>query len=69
MYYYGDCLVKYLNLYVVNDAGSGSGTYFSGSRSGIVLTLKFSVVSTIYTEKKRQSILFSWIGTLSIYTN
>jgi hypothetical protein len=41
---HGNCPVENLNLYVVKDAGSG--TSFSGTRSGIVLPLEFSVVST-----------------------
>ena len=44
IYYYGDCPVENLNLYVVKDAGSG--TSFSGTRSGTVLTLEFAVIST-----------------------
>ena len=44
IYYYGDCPVENLNLYVVKYAGSGKS--FSGTRSGTVLTLKFAVIST-----------------------
>ena len=44
IYYYGDCPVENLNLYAVKD--EGSGTSFSGTRSGTVYTLEFAVIST-----------------------
>ena len=62
IYYYGDCPVENLNLYVEKDAGSG--TSFSGTRSGIVLTLEFSVVSTHVETILRKKIETTPISTI-----